>query len=682
SQNKLNISSNISKWPRSLHTRLINELTRNQVRTISFDIFFRENRSTKGDEEFAAAIKRSGNVILFEYTKFDRVINVSENTESAENIITAGSLIHPLPILAESAAATAPFPLPQIPAKISQAWLFKPDHRHTPTLPVATFQLYNKELEEYLKFQTQEHTTCQMVTQLKPQNNNLLRQCFIKNPELKNKIINNVNNSKLSSDYEKQQLINIVNMYSGPNSRHLNYYGPRYTINTIPYYKALELLNSDEQQYFSGKSVFVGYSEKLKTEHKDDFYIAYPDNSEFVSGVEIAATLFSNLVQNNLLRPTSPLQATLIIIMWSTILLILLRQISMKFIVPAGVLIAGLYFFISFWAFREYSVWIPIVTPLFFQIPFVILIIYLWRLYEVTSEKNRIRNAFSYHLPEGEVDRIANNISFMNSELTELYGICLATDAGRYTSLSEKMKPENLRVLMNSYYKAIFDPVHKYNGYVSDVIGDAMLAIWTDKSPSEFLHQQACIAALEIQKSARDFNQLTPGFTLPTRIGLHSGNLVIGHVGAEAHYEYRAVGDIVNTATRIEGLNKILSTNILATSDIVKNIENITTRDLGKFLLSGKENIVHIFELSGFNCDIDNTILQRNRLFSAGLDKFNEQNWSEALITFQEMIDLYDSDGPSQVYKAVCTQLLSPVCDNEQHLPFCYHKGAIKINKK
>ena len=110
--------------------------------------------------------------------------------------------------------------------------------------------------------------------------------------------------------------------------------------------------------------------------------------------------------------------------------------------------------------------------------------------------------------------------------------------------------------LMNRYYETIFKPVQEQRGYVSGVIGDAMLAIWASTSSEADLREKACAAALDIKKELKLFNQSSDAPTLKTRIGVHCGQILLGHIGALEHYEYTPMGDIVNTASRIEGLNK------------------------------------------------------------------------------------------------------------------------------
>ncbi|NNG45717.1 MAG: adenylate/guanylate cyclase domain-containing protein, partial [Deltaproteobacteria bacterium] len=126
----------------------------------------------------------------------------------------------------------------------------------------------------------------------------------------------------------------------------------------------------------------------------------------------------------------------------------------------------------------------------------------------------------------------------------------------QYTSLAESLGPKDLAGFMNRYYEAVFDPIKRHRGMVSNVVGDSMLALWLTVRDDTASMSNACQAALEISGAMREFRKTHEEMALPTRIGLHSGEIVLGNVGAGHHFEYRPVGDIVNTATRIEGLNK------------------------------------------------------------------------------------------------------------------------------
>ena len=161
------------------------------------------------------------------------------------------------------------------------------------------------------------------------------------------------------------------------------------------------------------------------------------------------------------------------------------------------------------------------------------------------------------------------------------------------------MDPWEFSSFMNRYYEVIFMPIQERGGIVSNVIGDSVLAIWATTDSDPKLRQQTCFAALEVARAVQQFNATSGTMRLPTRIGLHCGHMLLGSVGAVAHYEYRPVGDIVITATRIEGLNKLLGTQILVSEEGLSHVEGFLTRELGDFLFVGKSKPLVVYELLG-----------------------------------------------------------------------------------
>jgi len=188
------------------------------------------------------------------------------------------------------------------------------------------------------------------------------------------------------------------------------------------------------------------------------------------------------------------------------------------------------------------------------------------------------------------------------------------------------------------------------------VIGDAVLAIWAATHADPALRRQTCLAALDIASAAQQFNG-DPGTTrLPTSIGLHCGHMLLGSVGAVAHYEYRAVGDIVITATRLQGLNKYLGTRILVSEEGLSHVEGFLTRELGEFLLVGKSKPLVVHELL---CRLGDANSQQRGVcadFAEALAAYRGQRWGEAIERFEECIAHYEGDGSSLFYKRLSEQ--------------------------
>ncbi len=256
-----------------------------------------------------------------------------------------------------------------------------------------------------------------------------------------------------------------------------------------------------------------------------------------------------------------------------------------------------------------------------------------------------------------------------------VYGTCLSTDAEQYTTFSEIMDPKELSSFMNQYYEAVFEPVKQHGGIVSDVKGDSMLAIWATAHPDAALRNQACLAALDIASAVHRFKQSSDTLQLPTRIGLHSGNMSLGTIGAIDHYEYRAVGDIVNTASRIEGLNKYLGTRILLSEEVLYDLDDFLTRECGKFLLVGKSKPIVVHELI---CRIEESNEEKRSLcgmFAEALSAYRRQSWAEAIEILHKSMKTYPEDGPSIFYLKLCKKY-------RENPPGEIRNGLVYLNEK
>jgi len=309
--------------------------------------------------------------------------------------------------------------------------------------------------------------------------------------------------------------------------------------------------------------------------------------------------------------------------------------------------------------FKTADNWCPFVLPLLIQSPLAFLSSVVWKEIEVKKERQNIRKALGYYLPDKVVDQLARNVEELKATKELVYGICLYTDAEQFTKVSEPMNPMELQNLMNQYYGVLFKPIKQHGGIVSDIVADAMLAIWVTQQPDSALRDRACQAALDIAKAVDQFNQSQPSdkWKLPTRIGLHIGDIFLGAVGAIDHYEYTPLGDIVNTAQRIEDLNKSLGTRILVSGEMIDQLDGFLIRELGKFQLKGKINPISIYELI---CRLEEANeLQRIKCltFHKVLDPFRRGSWEEAeeaVGKFQESIKSLGKDGPSLFFLRLC----------------------------
>jgi adenylate cyclase len=225
---------------------------------------------------------------------------------------------------------------------------------------------------------------------------------------------------------------------------------------------------------------------------------------------------------------------------------------------------------------------------------------------------------------------------------------------------------------MNEYYRVLFGIVERYGGEISDTAGDSMVAIWASAEPDAQGRAQALRAALAILEGVESFNNTQRGWRLPTRVGLESGELLLGNIGARQRYEYRAIGDIVNTASRIQGLNRLLGTRVLVSAGTLVGVSGTAVRDVGTFLLRGKRQPVQVYEpLQASTARLDEPALA---LFAEALALFRSGAWVAAREHFAAFVAQHPDDGPGVYYETLASQ-------NEKQPPSAGSHGVVEVEK-
>jgi serine phosphatase RsbU (regulator of sigma subunit)/CHASE2 domain-containing sensor protein len=387
SSDYLNLPNNPDKWPRSLHARLVDNLVREGAAVILFDMHFIEPRNPEDDQLFAESLRKAGNVVIAE-PLVSREVKLSESggSQSLPGVHSIVKIVKPIELFATAAIATAPFSLPRIPFKVNQYWGFQTGAGDSPTLPVVAFQLMTLPLyEEFVGLL--EKVSPDQAAKLPPDSATAIktegvkrlirdiREIFESNPLIAEKMLQVLPLSAPTSDDVKNNgwLKSLIKMYAAPNSRYINYYGPPRTITTIPFHEALEIRNGvvgGKQYDLKGKVVFVGLSEAVLADRKDSFYTVFSQaNGIFISGVEIAATAFSNIIEDAPVKPVGLPVYILIILLWGILTGITCRIFSLKIGAISAVGLSILYLVAAVSLFKINGRWYPIVVPLFFQTP-------------------------------------------------------------------------------------------------------------------------------------------------------------------------------------------------------------------------------------------------------------------------------------------------------------------------
>ncbi len=668
------------RWPRSIYARLIQRLKELGAEVIALDVDLSQRRDEAGTKALVRAIQEAGNVILFQPLSRRRIEKDSIPRKTSLLLET----LKPLPReIHKAAVAVAPFPLPKIPVRLLHFWTFKESAGGIPTLPTVTLALsalkerkVREELEKLVPEAFKAH-----IGGKPPEPNSKIVDFLM---ELRQVLLSGklgsgqgIDSWLLELEQKSPLLARLLRVCAGPSRPFLNLYGPPGTINTIPSWKILSPGQNDASaarltSFIRGKVIFVGAARREPSHQKDGFYTAFsrPDGLD-ISGVEIAATAFSNMLKGHTLSPANN---------WLIILVCIgLGLVTGGAVISLGPLTASLmvlsfvtlYLMAGLFLFETQGVFLPFSIPLVFPSLPTYLGLTIFRSVRINRERQNIKEAFRHYLPKPVVEELARDRALLKGPPKKLYGVCLMTDAERYTTASEGMDPGELAKVMNTYFEGLFRPVKEHGGTISDVTGDSMLAIWTGNRAEEELEEGALSAAIDLIKWVETFNQKGLGLRLPTRVGIHSGILALGNIGALDHYEFTPIGDIVNTTSRIEGLNKYLGTRVLASEAIISKTNKFYVIKLGAFLLTGKSIPIVIYEIIGRNREITRQHKQISKHFSQGLRALNQGHWKMAIENFSR-ISHY---GPAQFYIDVAKKY-------SQSPPDESWDGVIRVDKK
>jgi adenylate cyclase len=220
------------------------------------------------------------------------------------------------------------------------------------------------------------------------------------------------------------------------------------------------------------------------------------------------------------------------------------------------------------------------------------------------------------------------------------------------------LEGKEIQERIEEYFTLMVDAVFEFQGTIDKFIGDALMAIFGAPTPQPNHAELAVLTALRMQTLLKTFNakRIQGGLTpVEIGIGIHTGNVVVGNIGSEQRLEYTAIGDAVNLASRLEGINKEYGTCILISEMTLRQIQQeLVCREVDKVRVKGRLEPVRIYEVLGFPENVKDETRKACEAFEQGLVQYRERQWSEALDNFQAVLQYVPDDGPSQCYIERC----------------------------
>jgi adenylate cyclase len=390
----------------------------------------------------------------------------------------------------------------------------------------------------------------------------------------------------------------------------IQYYGPP---NWLPAERFSDALAPGvvPDERFRDKTVFIGAKVITKLAHERNDAYRNPfsfwltgekqeqdnEQSPLIFGVEIQATMFLNILRGDWLRQLPLAWERWVFIILGALIGYGLMRLRPFFAIGVAVLAFALVVLVSREIFIRQLIWFPWLI-LCVQIAFALICSVAVNSVRLYVENRMFVQSLEMYLSPKLVKKFAadkdRKLVRPGAEKQKL--TILFSDIAGFTSVSEGMDSDELAKMMNEYFQgAVGGCIHPTDGTVVKYIGDAIFAFWNAPDPQNDHAVRACDAALRFREQSK---LPVRGKTLVTRIGIHTGVANVGNFGSETRVDYTAIGENINLASRMEGLNKYLGTEVLITGDVKNEIgDRFITRYLGKFQLKGFEKSVEVHEL-------------------------------------------------------------------------------------
>ncbi len=465
-----------------------------------------------------------------------------------------------------------------------------------------------------------------------------------------------------------------------PDHIYINFTGPPGTFRHVSFWRVLR--GKVDPLLFKDKIVLVGstipadhdfykvpFSGKGKVEKLSGGGKLEILSSQLMSGIEVHANIIQTIMRGNYIKrwvlPNGEKAPQNYYLLAGTILLgsLLFIFLSLKPLwqVLLFLIGAGAYLFISCRLFVEDHFWLETVAPVFSWSAVFVAGLFYHR-YTEAVEKRFIKETFGRYVSPQIVKQLLSNpelvkLGGQKKELTILF-----SDIRSFTTLSENMDPEDLVNFLNEYLSAMTEIIFEYNGVVDKYIGDAIMAFWGAPVEDKHHASNAARAALKMLERLENLNKKWEKEGKPQiniGIGINSGVVTIGNMGSNVRFDYTVMGDNVNLASRLEGINKQYRTRIVVSEYTREKIKDeFVLRKLDRVAVKGKKKPVEIYELVGEKGKTGIETIKKIKLFEKGLALYFERNFSEAKKYFLATIKFAGEDGPSEVFIERCERLI------------------------
>lgn len=433
----------------------------------------------------------------------------------------------------------------------------------------------------------------------------------------------------------------------------INYVGQPGTFTTYSFSEVID--GTIPPETFEGKIVLVGATApNLRDTQITPVSFGLPMN-----GVEIHANAINTLLNRSFLQTEQSWVTVVTISLLSigtTIILSLVGILFGAIIVILVIIGYIIYTFVSFDVGIIRNVLFPVLSLLS-----VYLAITIYKYFNEFNQRRFLRKAFAYYVPPSVLEEIIKSPEQLSLGGQQCVMTVLFSDIEGFTSLSEDMSPEEVSQMLNYYLTRVSKQIFEYNGVIDKFVGDAVVAFWNAPLTDEDHAMNACRAAIGMRHEVRMMQEEMKKMGVEhfnARIGVNTGEMVVGNMGSDMRFNYTVLGDNVNLGSRLEGINKQYDTGVMIAESTYQAVKGrVVARRIDTVVVKGKKKGVNIYELLGIG---DPTGQEADLIeqFEAARKLYEKGEFKKAHTQFEHLAGMYPDDGPTKIYLNRCQEFI------------------------
>jgi len=431
----------------------------------------------------------------------------------------------------------------------------------------------------------------------------------------------------------------------------LNYKGPQ---KTFAHYSIADIIDHKVPlEKLEGKLILVGITEvgilDLRTTPVSEAY----------AGVEVHANAIDNFLTDSYFRvdPVNELVTFALIIIGGLLLALVLPRVKLPVAIVIFLILLG-----GYTSFHQYAVNTLLAWPSYIYVTLTLVVVFFgvtqYMFFVSDRDKRFIKDAFQQYLAPSVIQDILKNPDGLQLGGEERVMTALFSDIQGFSTISEKLTPGELVALLNDYLSEMTDIIMEHGGTVDKFEGDAIIAFFGAPLHYEDHATRAARVCLDMEAKLQESRgrwREQWGIEVFHRIGINTGPMIVGNMGSKNRFDYTMMGNAVNLAARLEGINKVYGTALMMSEATRQSCEgSMELRELDNIRVIGIHQPVQIYEILGRKGDVDAQVLEGCRIFEEGLEAYRKQDWDQAMKLFNEANDTRPEDPPSKIFIERC----------------------------